>query len=116
MLSMGSSLRVTPAADLPLDCGKNPFQKHVIINLQKTPGYEKADLVIHALIDDVIEKLMAQLSIPIPEFRLDRWVKVQLEESKTGKETVVVNGIDKLGGTFDLFKSVKINGSIGYNK
>jgi len=33
MLSLGSSLRVTPACNIPADTGLNPNQKHVIVNL-----------------------------------------------------------------------------------
>ena len=46
-----------------------------------------------------IEILMRKLDIKIPEFRLSRWAQVQLEG-----EEVKVEGIDKLGGPFDIFK------------
>lgn len=65
------------------------------------------------MIDDVIELLMKKLNIPIPQFKLDRWMKVELEESKSGKETLHVYGVDKSGGPYDLFKSVNIDGSLG---
>lgn len=42
--------------------------KLVIINLQKTPKDKKADLVIHAKCDDVMQQLMSQLHIPIPAY------------------------------------------------
>lgn len=56
MLSMGSSLRVTPACNMaePDYEGNNL----VIINLQKTPMDHKATLIIHAKIDTVMEKVM----------------------------------------------------------
>ena len=72
-----------------------------------------ADLVIHGFIDDIIDKLMKKLNLAIPEFKLDRWANIKLEERKDGKETIEVNGMDKLGGPFDLFKKVYINNKLG---
>ena len=43
--------------------------KVVIINLQKTPVDEHADIVIHEQVDKVMELLMKKLNIPVPEFR-----------------------------------------------
>ena len=40
--------------------------------------------------------------MPIPTFKLDRWAEVSLQDNK-----LKVNGIDKLGGHYTLFKSVK---------
>ena len=105
MLSLGSSLRVTPACNIPAETGLNPNQKHVIVNLQKTPCDDEAEFIIHGFIDDVMERLMAKLGLQIPLFQLDRWVKVAIEESKAG-ETLHVTGIDHSGGPFDLFKSI----------
>lgn len=53
MLSMGSSLRVTPACNMaegPTKKGKNL----VIINIQKTPFDPLASIVIHEKIDTVM--------------------------------------------------------------
>ena len=72
-----------------------------------------ASLVIHAKIDDVMIPLMKKLNLDIPEFNLNRWAKVKLEESKSGNETLVVEGMDANGGPFDLFKKIKIQGKIG---
>ena len=44
---------------------------------------------------------------------IDRWVKVKLEESKFGKETLHVSGMDKLGGTYELFQKVGVDGASG---
>ena len=81
--------------------------------MQKTPLDEYADLVIHSMIDTVIDLLMKKLNIPIPQFKLDRWMKVELEVSKSGKETLHAYGVDKLGGPYDLFKAINIDGSLG---
>lgn len=56
-LAMGSSLTVTPAADMPAEVGKRK-KNLVIVNLQKTPLDKYAKLKIHAFCDKVMEKLM----------------------------------------------------------
>lgn len=43
-----------------------PTQKMVIINLQKTPLDVMADLCIYGLIDDIIDRVMKKLEMPIP--------------------------------------------------
>ena len=62
MVCLGSSLRVNPAASLPV-ATKMTGGKIVIVNLQKTPCDKMAKLVIHAKIDDVIEMLMDKLGL-----------------------------------------------------
>ena len=42
--------------------------KLVIINLQKTPKDKKADLIIHAKCDDIMQHLMTRLKIPVPVY------------------------------------------------
>jgi len=69
-LALGSSLRVTPAADMPAIVGEK--HKLVIVNLQKTPLDSVAFLNIHAFCDIVMEKLAAKLGINIPKFILRR--------------------------------------------
>ena len=74
-LSLGSSLRVTPAADMPsLVAERN--KKLVIVNLQRTPLDSMAYLCIHALCDTVMEKLAEKLELTIPKFTLTRRVKI----------------------------------------
>ena len=84
------------------------------MNLQKTPLNHLASLVIFAKMEDVFDILMKKLKIGIPEFTLNRWAKVQLEESKSGKEVLTVHGMDANGGPFDLFKKAKIEGKLGF--
>lgn len=108
MLGMGSSLCVNPAASMAKATAENGG-KLVIINLQTTPLDPYAALLIHAKIDDVFEMLMKELNILIPQFKLKRWVKASIEESKTGKETLKVEGIDHSGCPYELFKSTAIN-------
>ena len=60
MVCMGSSIRVSPASDLPMQTLLNGGQ-YVIINLQKTPVDELAALVIHERVDKVMALLMEKL-------------------------------------------------------
>ena len=62
MLAMGSSLRVTPAADMAAATANNGGSL-VIINLQKTPLDNQAILKINAKIDDVFNILMSKLNL-----------------------------------------------------
>jgi len=87
--------------------------KLVIVNLQKTPLDPYADMVIHGKIDDVIELLMKELNMQIPQWKQSRWVKCSIEESKTGKETLKISGIDGNGAAYDLFKGATVNGTAG---
>ena len=77
MLCLGSSLRIHPAAamaEATIQRGKNM----VIVNLQKTPMTDRA-LHIYAKIDDVMRLLMEKLSFEIPQFRLKRYAKLELD-------------------------------------
>jgi NAD-dependent SIR2 family protein deacetylase len=73
MLVMGSSLKVTPACDLPKLTLKNNG-KLVIVNLQKTPLDNKCDIRIFAKIDTVMQRLMAELNMEIPMYTLSSYV------------------------------------------
>jgi NAD-dependent SIR2 family protein deacetylase len=66
---MGSSLRVTPAANMPL----TTFEKGgklVIVNLQKTPLDYAASLIINGKCDEVMRLVMQKLELDIPQWRL----------------------------------------------
>ena len=66
-------------------------------------------LHIFARIDDVMRLLMEKLSIEIPKFQLKRYAKLQL--GTEGKdETVSLSGIDYMGGPYQIFKELQING------
>lgn len=105
-LAMGSSLRVNPAAQIPKKLAKR-MGKLVIVNLQKTPLDEFATLVIHGFCDVVIEKLMDELKIGIPEFRLRRYLKVLREG-----QGVRLQGVEKDDSPFSFIRklTVKANG------
>ena len=58
---LGSSLRVSPACDLPRMTSEKPGGRLVICNLQKTPLDGRAALVIHARVDEMLQLLMQEL-------------------------------------------------------
>ena len=98
MLCVGSSMRVTPAADMAAETPDNGG-KLVIINLQKTP-LDKGALCIHAKIDDVFELLMKKLDMKIPQFCLKRYGELKITDNK-----VFLSGIDLSGAPYSIFKS-----------
>lgn len=118
MLCLGSSMRVQPAANMAEVVATRPKNKGkiVIVNLQKTPMDPFAYMNIHCKIDQFFEILMSKLGLEIPQFKLERWVEAEIEESKTGKEKLRIKGITEMGTQFDLFKTVKIDGSLGCAK
>ena len=68
-LVLGSSLRVSPANDMPRMTA-DKVGKLVIVNLQKTPLDAYAALVIHGKCDEVMNLVMKKLQLEIPEWRL----------------------------------------------
>lgn len=105
---MGSSLRVTPAADIPKTVFENNG-KLVIVNLQKTPLDAYAALNIHARCDDVMNRLMEKLNIEIPKWKIVRYCEVVRVD-----ETLTINGRDEQHNYYSLFPKVTI--SIGSDK
>jgi len=69
-LCMGTSMRVSPACDLPLMGRKKWKDQHklVIVNLQKTPYDDKCALRIFAKVDEVMQLLLNELNLEIPSF------------------------------------------------
>lgn len=101
MLSLGSSLRVTPACDIPFDMTQNGG-KLVIVNLQKTPLDKHAELVIHGRIQNVMGILMEKLNIAIPEFKIQRYMRINFKETKFGGN-MHVEGIDSNNDPYQIF-------------
>lgn len=102
-LAMGSSLRVNPAALFPKTVASNG--RLVIVNLQKTP-LDKVALCIHAMCDVVMQKLMNELGLEIPEFRLKRRVGVRRNCGK-----IIVRGLDFNGAPYSILTKVLFRGS-----
>ena len=105
-IAMGSSMRVSPACEMPLGTKLNGG-RFVMINLQKTQIDMAADLVIHERVDKVIELLMAKLEMPIPDFRRSMRLKVSLSQDK---RQVLFTGVDSNGACYTLFKSLRVTG------
>jgi len=76
-LCMGTSMRVSPACDLPLLGRGNLGYNLVIINLQKTPFDDNCSLRIFARTDDVMRRLLEKLNLSIPV-----WNNLNLHENK----------------------------------
>ncbi|CDW73522.1 transcriptional sir2 family protein [Stylonychia lemnae] len=104
-LVMGSSLRVTPAADMPMTT-VSKGGKLVIVNLQKTPADYAAALIINGRCDDVMRLLMKKLGYDIPEWRLQRRFQVSLEQRKSG-DLIQVRGVDVNLSPYSLFTKVE---------
>jgi hypothetical protein len=64
-LALGSSLKVTPASDIPKIVGEKGGL--VIVNLQPTPFDDVARLIIRAKVDDVMRIVMAELELEEPD-------------------------------------------------
>eukprot|EP00475_Leptophrys_vorax_P041205 TRINITY_DN7774_c0_g1_i1.p1 TRINITY_DN7774_c0_g1~~TRINITY_DN7774_c0_g1_i1.p1 ORF type:complete len:583 (-),score=178.36 TRINITY_DN7774_c0_g1_i1:60-1787(-) len=64
---LGSSMRVQPANLFPSFATENGG-KLVIVNLQKTLYHNRASLVIHGRMDEVLQMLMNELGVAIPEY------------------------------------------------
>lgn len=60
---MGSSLTVTPAADIPAEVGKKG--RLVIINLQTTPLDKLAYLRINGMCEDVMKRLAVKMDLKV---------------------------------------------------
>ncbi|CAF1394071.1 unnamed protein product [Adineta ricciae] len=67
-LCMGTSMRVSPACELPSMKSKSRNKKMVIVNLQKTPYDDQYALRIFARCDDVMKMVMEELNLVIPPY------------------------------------------------
>ncbi|UJR35168.1 hypothetical protein I4U23_027935 [Adineta vaga] len=102
-LVLGSSLRVTPAADIPQQVGERGGNL-IIGNLQSTPMERLAKLNVHALCDDLMRGLMAKLDIPIPEWELHRRIRITIVN-----RTISIMGLDlNQDIAYSLFSAVRI--------
>jgi len=71
VIVLGSSCRVSPAADLPEQVGLRGKLRNgpklVIVNLQVTPLDELAAVKVHAKTDVFLAKMAAELGVVVPE-------------------------------------------------
>ena len=68
-----------------------------------------ADLEIFAKMDDVFELLMAKMGYEIPEFQVERNIRIKVDADKdTLKETYTVTGVDHELEAFDFLSDVMV--------
>eukprot|EP01083_Nonionella_stella_P288077 980496_1 len=120
MLCLGSSLTVIPAAYMPEEIGykwkvetkenKEIIHNLVIVNLQKTPCDDICSLRIFAKIDDVMVGVMKELDIEIPEWNLEKFLKLKMEnlENRNDLKKLNVSGVDIDGVNASVFTCVKL--------
>ncbi len=106
-LAMGSSLRVTPAANIPETVGERKNDL-VIVNLQKTPIDGVASLRVNALCDVFIEMVMKKMDLQIPEFILTRRLGVT-RTIINKKDGILFRGIDKDNCPYSVYKSIAVD-------
>ena len=106
VIACGSSLRVSPASEMPVQAVQNGAN-FVNINLQKTPLDYLCAMNVFGMMDDVFELLMEKLGYQMPEFRLERRLKVSLSDDK---KNVNFTGLDMNGACFSLFKKITVGG------
>jgi len=106
-LVLGSSLTVTPAANIPETVGKNG--KLVICNLQATPLDNLAAVRVFARTDDLMQAIMRHLGLAIPEWRLHRRLQVGTEYNpEQEKTTLYLRGIDVDGTPVSFIKNAQV--------
>lgn len=105
-LVLGSSLRVQPAADMPVQTIDNNG-KVVIVNLQKTPLSDVAALCIYAKIDTVMERLMKNLLVEIPKWTVTRRIIFRRTVSN-GNYVVTMSGLDTDGSVYSIVRKSRV--------
>lgn len=107
-LVLGSSLTVTPANEIPEEVCRKRRGRLVICNLQKTPLDQLCELRIHSKTDEVMNRVMDKLSIPIPPFILHRRLVVELNKPEAGRQKLTVYGVDVDGTPVTFLRSVRL--------
>lgn len=85
LCAMGASLTVSPSNEMVAACKKKRGAKLIIINLQKTPYDDIADLRIFHKTDEVWKRVMAHLGYEVPQFKLTRRVALWHDGDKAIK-------------------------------
>jgi len=99
-ICLGTSMRVSPACELPLLGRKRSNNNHklVIVNLQKTPYDDECQLRIFAKVDDVLIRLFNSIHQQIPEYE-----DLILPENKMFLENFQKNYPFRSAGSTDWF-------------
>lgn len=83
-LAVGSSLTVTPAADLPEEVGDRKGSDLFIVNLQTTPLDRCATMRLNGKCDEVMKLFMAELGIEVLPWKLHRGILINVIEVGLG--------------------------------
>ncbi|KAK1483315.1 NAD-dependent deacetylase sirtuin-7 [Colletotrichum tamarilloi] len=118
-LALGSSLTVPPACTIPETVGKKKRTKTypdggtlVICNLQSTPLDDLSEeLRVWATTDDLMDRVMEKLEIPIPRFVLRRRLVVEVEAVGEERYQLTARGVDIDGTPASFLQSVRLQGN-----
>lgn len=88
-LCLGTSLQIVPSGNLPCFTKRNGG-KLVIVNLQPTKHDKKADLKIHAYVDDVMTELCQLLDIDIPQFTRPVVILKSIHSTAASRREIVI--------------------------
>eukprot|EP01084_Bolivina_argentea_P119263 211477_1 len=102
-LALGSSLSVTPARDYAVDVAKNKGGVLCIVNIQKTDVDKHAKLIIHGKTDEIMKQVMKKLGLEIAEWRLQRYIKIDVVEN-----TINITGIARDGIGHDILAKIAL--------
>ncbi|KAK8083786.1 NAD-dependent deacetylase sirtuin-7 [Apiospora saccharicola] len=106
-IALGSSLTIPPASEIPETVGKRKAANLVICNLQETPLDKSSSLRIFGKTDDLMERVMEKLSLPIPKFMVRRLLVIRIG-SEAGRYSVKIEGVDVDGTPVTFLQSVKL--------
>jgi NAD-dependent SIR2 family protein deacetylase len=103
-LSLGSSLTVSPANDIPEIVGQKGGL--VVVNLQITPLDKLCCLRVYGKIDDFMARVMRCLEQPIPEWRLRRHLSIYPHPDKSS--LLKISDVDEHGGMYTYINQLAV--------
>jgi len=110
MISLGSSLTVSPANSLVGQVANR--QKHIaVINMQKTEYDKYCTVHCHSKVDYFMQKVCEYLKVEIRPWRLTRFINIQTKS----KGTTTVACIDDTATPFNFLKSLTVKKPIKVN-
>jgi len=109
---LGSSLTVTPAADIPKKVAKRG--KLIIVNQQETPLDSISSYKLTCSTDQFMQEIMSLLQISIPPWFLERQFNLDYKILVDNKSTLTIQGIDRDECPASIFKSVNLLLPVNY--
>ncbi|KAK7968988.1 hypothetical protein PG988_008061 [Apiospora saccharicola] len=95
------------SSEIPETVGKRKAANLVICNLQETPLDKSSSLRIFGKTDDLMERVMEKLSLPIPKFMVRRLLVIRIG-SEAGRYSVKIEGVDVDGTPVTFLQPVKL--------